>query len=420
MNTIEYGPFEEETMLSAGLDYYKPTMSQLEHQKHPEAEVTFTFKNRSDRSLADYVNPADLQARLDFIRERGWSGTELEYLGDLTNAQGEAMFAPTFIDYLRNNPLPPVSVRYDEALSDLAIDTTGDWDLVTFWETVVMSEANEAYFEGLVEACDLDLEELYEEGDRRLSEKIAFLQEHPDLKVAEFGTRRRFSMRWQRHVAERLKNECPDNFVGTSNVALSRKFGTKPVGTFAHELPMVYAGIADANNQDIRASHGEMLDDWYDMYGDELAVALSDTFGTDFFFDDFGVKRAENFSGTRWDSGDAYEYGEKAINYYQQQNIDPQTKSIAFTDSLDVYRSNDILEVFKGRLGKILFGIGTDFTNDMGLLACNVVMKATHVKLPNGQEAELVKLSDDAGKHTGGEQKVKQYQEIFSGTLITA
>jgi hypothetical protein len=41
-------------------------------------------------------------------------------------------------------------------------------------------------------------------------------------------------------------------------------------------------------------------------------------------------------------------------------------------------------------------------------------MKATHVKIADGLEADLVKLSDDQGKHTGPLGKIALYQEIFN------
>ena len=422
---VEYGPLQEEMMLSAGLDFYKPTMSQLQFEKHPEAEVTFTFKNRGKQRLADYVPVEALQARLDSLRQNGFSQSELDYLANLRRTDGDNMFSQDFVDYLAANELPPVNVWLNEETNDIAIDATGDWPLVTFWETVVMSEVSEMYFENFVTANGLNIFDVYAEGDRRLTEKIEYLKANPGVKISDFGTRRRFSLRWQKHVDERLMNECPDNLVGTSCVALAQNLDLKPIGTFAHEMPMVYAGIADALGKDIRASHGEMIDDWYDRYGDELGVALSDTFGSDFFFSDFTLKRSTNYRSTRQDSGDPIGYGEKTIKHYDDLEIDPLTKNIVFSDGLKIPSTVDpIYRHFDGRINQG-FGVGTDLTNDMGLpepapeialglKALNQVMKATHVKLPGGKEADLVKLSDNSGKHTGPEALVEKYQQIFN------
>jgi nicotinate phosphoribosyltransferase len=403
-HALPCNPLSEAECLSAGLDFYKPTMSQFAYEYEPEAEVTFTFKNRGEQILNEYIDPAALQARFDEIAESGFSEEEIMFLASLTNTDGDRIFSKEYLQYLKDSKLPRVNVVLDD---DIEIHSQGAWPMVTFWETVVMSEVNEAYFEGYMQAHGVDPTALYEEGDRRLSEKIAFLKKHPEIKVAEFGTRRRFSLRWQKHVVQRLKSECPENLIGTSNVALAASEDLKPIGTFAHELPMIYAGLAEALGKDIRASHGEFLDDWYELYGDDLSIALSDTFGSDFFFADFGKDRAEAWQGTRHDSGDPIEYGEKAIAFYEQHGIDPSTKKVVFSDGLNMRKVEKINEHFKGRLG-FLFGIGTDLTNDLGIPALNIVVKATEV---NG--FSTVKLSDNPGKYTGSEEKIRRYQDVF-------
>jgi nicotinate phosphoribosyltransferase len=415
---VLYGPLLEQGMLSAGLDYYKPTMSQLHYTKHPDVDVTFTFKNRGQERLADYVEPKDLQQRLDWLQQNGWRQDEIDYFAGLKNITGERIFTADFLDYLQTNGLPPIEVGWNEERNDLAVEVTGPSPLVTFWETVVMSEINELYFENFVTKNNLNLREVYEEGDRRLSEKIAILQQNPGIKFADFGTRRHFSLRWQKHVVERLAVECPENFVGTSNVALAYTENLKPIGTFAHELPMIYAGIADAMGKDVRGSHHEMLEDWFDRYGVELSTALTDTFGSEFFFADFTQAQAEHWKGVRHDSGDPVAFGEHFIEFLEEKGIDPTTKTICFSDGLDLATIVELHKHFEGRVG-VVFGWGTALTNDLGPKALNIVMKATHVRLPDGREADLVKLSDNEGKHTGPEAKIRKYQRVF-GQLATA
>lgn len=410
MNSVEYGPLVEERTITAGLDYYKPTMSQLAYEYQPDTQVTFTFKNRGQQRLLDYIDPFALQDQFDQIREKGFDEEELHYLAGLTASEGQPVFSEDFLSHIKNNELPKVEITVED--DDLAFQTTGEWSMVTFWETIVMSRVNEAYFEGMAKDKGLDLMEIYDEGQRRLEEKISILNDNPDIKFADFGTRRHFSLRWQDHVISELLTKCPENILGTSNVALAHKYGVKPIGTFAHEMPMTYAGIADANAENIRESHNEMLSDWYDQYGNDLSIALTDTFGSDFFFEDFTKEQAENWRGLRQDSGDPYDFGEKAINFYLAKGIDPATKTIVFSDGLDIDEIVKLHEYFKEKVN-VVFGWGTTLTNDLGLKALNIVMKATHVELPNGKEADLVKLSDDEGKHTGPEEKIKEYQLIF-------
>src|SRR6266567_9464660 len=201
---IEQGPLLEAGDLSAGLDYYKPTMSQLAYEQEPDAEVTFTFKNRGEQRLADYLDIESLQQRFENIRSAGWNEHELGYLAGIHSSAGERVFTNDYLDFLRTSELPPVDVRIDEETNDIAIETTGQWALSSFWETIVMSELNEAYFENYVTAQGLDLEEVYNVGQRRLDAKIEILNANPDIKLAEFGTRRHFSLRWQKHVVEEL------------------------------------------------------------------------------------------------------------------------------------------------------------------------------------------------------------------------
>jgi nicotinate phosphoribosyltransferase len=415
---IMQGPLLEAGYITAGLDYYKPTMSQLAHEIEPDAEVTFTFKNRGQQRLLDYVDPVNLQERFNTIRERGWQTAELEYLGNLQDSDGMPMFGAGYLDYIAANPLPPVEVQYDREEDDIALETTGPWALATYWETVVMSEVNEAFFEGYLTAHNLNPHEVYDEGDRRLSEKIAILQANPDIKFADFGTRRHFSLRWQDHTVGRLLDECPDNIIGTSNVALASKYGIKPVGTFAHEVPMTYAGLADARTNNsgdaeaIRSSHNRMLRDWYDVYGKDLAVALTDTFGSEFFFADFTQEQAQDWKGVRHDSGDPVEFGERLIRFYEEKGIDPQSKTVVFSDGLDIGEILRLQKQFADRINTV-YGWGTTLTNDMGIKPLNVVMKATHVRLPNGQEADTVKLSDNPGKHTGPPELVDKYANDY-------
>ncbi|HTE57763.1 MAG TPA: nicotinate phosphoribosyltransferase [Verrucomicrobiae bacterium] len=402
---ITYGPELERSYITSGLDYYKPTMSQLAHEIEPDAEVTFTLKNRGEQRLVEYIEPEQLQARLDTIQGRGFNQTELDYMASLHDSQGVRVFADSFLQHIADTPLPEATVTIED--NDIAVHTTGEWSMATYWETVVMSEVNELYFESYVTKNGLDIFEVYDEGDRRLSEKIEILQQNPDIKIVDFGTRRHFSHRWQRHVTERLVNEYPDNMVGTSNVALANALDIKPIGTFAHEMPMVYAGLADSRGQDIRASHHQFLEDWHDRYGEDLSTVLTDTFTTNFFFSDFTSEQAAEWRALRHDSGDPIEFGERALAFYEQHGIDPTTKTIVFSDGLNIEEIVKLHNHFKDRVG-VIFGWGTTLTNDLGIPPLNIVMKATEV-----DGTPTVKLSDNPGKHTGPAGKIALYQHIF-------
>lgn len=398
-----------EARISKGLDYYKATMGQLEYEEQPDAEVTFTLKNRGNRLLSEYVTPKELQARLEEL-QCGWQPEELAYLASLQNQDGTAQFSREYLDFLADSPLPEVDIALDER-GDIAASTTGAWPLVTFWETVIMSELNELYFSRKLESEGTSLAALYEEGDRRLDAKIAALKERPDIKFSDFGTRRRFSYDWQKHVVERVATELPDNFVGTSNIYLAHELGLRPIGTFAHELPMVYAALADSDGEDPLSGHNRVIQDWQKLYKGDLSTALTDTFTSDFFFADFTQAQAEEWKALRHDSGDPIEFGEKVITFYEAHGIDTRTKTIVFSDGLDIDTIITLADYFKDRIN-VLFGWGTTLTNDLGVAANNIVMKATSV---NG--ISTVKLSDAEGKHTGTPEKIALYKEKVAAAL---
>jgi nicotinate phosphoribosyltransferase len=421
-----------EQPLSAGLDFYKVTMGQVIHEYHPNTEVTFTLKNRAtEQPLSEYVPAEALQQRLDTIREQGFTAEEVAYYAGLTAQNGDTRFTQSYLDHLEQLELPEVNIVINPQTKDLAIDSKGRWSDVTFWETVIMSETNEIYYKQLMESHGLQLEDLYNEGNRRLDEKIEKLRQYPDIKFSDFGTRRRFSADWHEHVVERLANELPEQFVGTSNPWFAYKYNLAPIGTYAHEMPMVYAGIADAFGKNPLEGHGQMLKDWEHKYKGDLSIALADTFGSEFFFNYFTPEQAKSWNGLRHDSGDPIVFGERVLEFYEKHGVDPTTKTIVFSDGLDVDTIIKLYEHFKGRIN-ILFGWGTSLMNDLGLPANNMVMKATEVRVSAGVSMDgrdpidymyetnsafthvtrkLVKLSDNAGKHTGPENKVNEYQD---------
>ncbi len=394
--------------ISEGLDYYKLTMGQSAHENEPDAIVTFTMKNRAEAyPLSQYIEPAELEGRLKAIQQQGFTPEEIAYFAGLESQLGDARFDEPYLDYLSSLTLSDVSVERDPRTGDLQVSSTGPWANVSLWETIVMSQINELYYENLMAQQGLDKDEVWAEGDARLTEKIERLKQS-DIKFADFGTRRRFSAAWQEHAIGRLANELPDNFVGTSNPWFAHKFNLAPIGTYAHEMPMIYAALADQQGKDPLDGHQTMMRDWQERYKSDLTVALTDTFTSDFFFSDFTPEQAESWRGLRHDSGDPIDFGEQAIEFYENLGINPKDKTIVFSDGLDIDTIFELQEHFRGRI-TVLFGWGTSLMNDMGIRANNFVMKATAV---NG--IPTVKLSDVEGKHTGPAEQVERYIQLVA------
>ena len=388
--------------LSTGVDYYKFTMSQLQYEQHRDTVVRFALTNRGTQRIAEVASIDSIRQRLAVIQARGFCAAELEYLGQLRNRQGEAVFAPAYLAFLADARLP--DVQCDVVGGDLVIATVGAWPIVTFWETVVMSVVNECYFDALRTQTG---HALTAEGDARLAAKIAILQRHPAIKIVDFGTRRRYSAGWQYHVLDQLQTQCPEQLIGTSNVAFAAEFQLRPIGTYAHEMPMVYAALAPHTPGAVRQAHQRFLADWYARYGVDLAIGLTDTFGTERFFADFDRVHALQWRGLRHDSGDPVAFAERVIAFYTANGIDPLSKAIVFSDNLTIDRIVLLQERFAGRI-QLLYGWGTTLMNDLGVAPLNIVMKATHA---DGQPT--IKLSDHAGKQSGPPEVIARYQNEY-------
>lgn len=390
----------------ADLDIYKLTMLQVAWDRHSDVRVKFSFTNRTtDVRLADIVPVERLREELDHIRTLRFTREELAYLETLD------LFDTSFLFWLKGLQLPEVSVETEEG--QFRIDAEGRWPDVGLWETLVLSTVNELYYDVLVGP---HASAWPKEGIDRFQYKCEFLgqEKYRGAPFIEFGTRRRFQRGWQEYVVEKLaikkRAGLLPGFVGTSNVHLARKFELPPIGTFAHEMFMVYSGIYRDSDESLRDSHNRVLRDWHDRYGDRLSVALTDTYGSDFFFRDMTADQAAAWKGLRHDSGNPFEFAREAERFYRGHGIDPKTKTIVFSDGLTMEKICALYLTFKDTFS-LSFGWGTNLTNDMGYRPLSLVMKATEA---DGHPT--VKLSDNPAKATGPEEEVERFMRIFGHT----
>lgn len=403
---------ESEPIIQSWLDtdFYKLTMGQFVLINYPQVSVRYAFKNRTPGvSLAKYIKEEDLRRELDHVRKMKFNRSEIKYLRGTTE-YGKEMFQDTFIYFLERLELPPYNLRYEE--DNFRLEFVGPWRTAIYWEIFALAIVNELYYRSQSVNCSrFEHDLVYARGRLRLAEKIKVLKENPDITFTDFGTRRRFSRDWQDYVVKTLGGEFLETrFRGTSNVWLAMKHGLMPMGTSAHELFMVAAGMTDGGDEQVRCSQNEVLKRWWEMYGPGLSIALSDTFGSDFFFRAMSPKQAVDWKGLRQDSGDPIEFGEKAIKFYERCKVDPREKMIVFSDGLDVEAIVKIHRHFAGRI-KTTFGWGTNLTNDMGFKPLSLVIKTV--------EAEgrgLVKLSDNLAKAIGKPEDIERYKRIFGYT----
>ncbi len=396
------------------IDFYKFTMGQLMCLLYPSVNTTFGFKNRTrDVHLADEVRIEQLREELDYVRTLRFNKTELHYLRG-TNEYQERMFREDYLMFLGKLQLPEYEMEKRDG--QFHLEFPGIWAEDTYWETIGLGIVGELRNRALLEKMTrVERKAVFETGRLRLEEKIKKLKERPDVTFIEFGTRRRFSKAWQDYVIQRLREELPSiQFLGTSNTYLAMKHGLLPMGTSAHERDQTIAGIMDDGTDGwmIKAIL-QVLNEWWDMYGWGLSIALSDTFGTDFFLRIMTSEQACNWKGLRQDSGDPFEIGEKIISFYEKCDVDSREKMIVFSDGLDIDLIFRLADHFSKRI-KCTFGWGTNLTNDLGLRTLSLVVKAIRA---NGRG--LVKLSDKLAKAIGIPQDVERYKRAC-GYINTA
>lgn len=383
-------------------------MGQVVYRKYKDVNVKYEFKNRSKVDLYQFIDLDELKEQLDHIMSLRFNNSELHYLRG-TNEYSDRMFTEDYLDFLKNLRLPCYDLQHSG--SSFSLEFEGPWSTAIYWETFALSIINELYSRAIFNTGRNFSRDVFRAtGVNNLSNKISWLKRSGNVTFTDFGTRRRFSREWQDYVVSVMKDEfSPEQFRGTSNVHLAMKYGLLPMGTSAHEMYMVLAGLAKSDD-DIRNSHNSFLNLWWDQYGYGLSVALTDTFGSDFFFRDMTSWQAAKWKGLRHDSGSPTEFAKKAISFYEYYGVDSRDKLIVFSDGLDVDTIVGLHDHLEGKI-KTTFGWGTNLTNDVGIKALSLVVKPT---VANG--VGLVKLSDNISKAMGSPSDIERYKRIFNYT----
>ena len=368
-------------------DLYKFTMLQVVLHKFPQTHSVYHFRCRN---LEDTVYPLtdildDLNEQLDYLCQLKFKEDELQYLRSLRFIKSD------FVDYLE---LFQLKRRFIKASIDdqgrLDIWVEGPMVQAMMFEIFVLALVNELYFRRI------RTDEVLAEGERRLQAKVALLKKYeqeqnpndPPFLVSDFGTRRRYSYDWQKHVITEFNQASPYIFRGTSNVLIAKELGITPIGTMAHEFLQAFQAL------DVRLRNFQKLalETWVQEYRGDLGIALTDVVGMDAFLRDFDLYFAKLFDGLRHDSGDPYEWGDKAYAHYKKLKVDSKSKMLTFSDGLNLEKAWNLHQYFKDRF-QVSFGIGTNLTNDLGQTPLNIVLKLVEC---NGQS--VAKISDSPGK----------------------
>lgn len=359
-------------------DLYKFNMDQVIFHKHTDLNGEYHFKCRNNGVVFTAEMVREISEQVDHLCTLTFTDEELAYLRNIR------FIKPDYVEFLRLwRPIRDYVHISRSENGQLSIIVRGPLFSAMQFEIYLLEIVNEVYFR-----MQYDYSALRHQAEERLARKIeGFKSGKYTFKFAEFGCRRRLSREWEDEVVRRMAGT--GHMVGTSNVYLAKKYGLKPIGTYAHEFVQMYQGIPKIP---LAFTNYYAMKDWYDEYQGDNGTALTDTVTTDLFLLDFNRSMANNFTGVRHDSGDPIEWGEKILRHYAKYDIDPMTKTLLFSDSLDFDRAQALQEHFQDRT-KVSFGIGTFVSNDTNEDALNIVIKLQYV---NGQP--VAKLSDAVGK----------------------
>ena len=370
-------------------DLYKFNMNQVIFHKHTNLNGVYHFKCRNEGVVFTKEMLDEINSQIDHLCTLKFTNDELNYLRSIRFIKFD------YVEFLRLwHPIRDyVTTSLDNG--NLKIIVSGPLFSAMQFEIYLLEIVNEVYFR-----FQYNYTELLASAKERLAKKIeAFNTGKYTFKWAEFGCRRRLSKEFEGYALKELKDKTK-NMVGTSNVYYAYKYNLTPIGTYAHEYVQMFQGI---DSIPLAYTNYYAMKDWYTEYEGDNGTALTDTVTTDLFLKDFNRSMVNNYSGVRHDSGDPYVWGEKILAHYRKFGVDPKTKMLLFSDSLNFDKAQEIYEYFKDKC-KVSFGIGTFVTNDTKVDALNIVIKLQYV---NGRP--VAKISDAPTKAMCDDEKYFEY-----------
>jgi len=408
-------------------DFYKLLMLQFIWKNFPATPVTSEIHNRTIRvRLAERISAAALREQMEHVRGLRFLRSELVWLAGNTFYGVKQIFQPAFLEWLENS-FQLSDYEISEQDGQLVIRFSGLWSEVTMWEVYSLAIVSEMKTRAaLADLTELELDVLYARAKTRLWDKIELLRHVHDLRLSDFGTRRRHSFLWQEYAVEALASalnlpgQAP-RMSGTSNTALAYKHNLEAIGTNAHELPMAMAAMASrGSDEELRQSQYDVLKLWQQSYGGELLIMLPDTFGTSQFLQGAPDWTAK-WTGERVDSKDPFEAGDEYIAWLLQRGEDPRKKRLIASDGLDVDDITRLHHYFNGRI-RFSAGWGTLLTNDFR--DCHPRGEDTFepislvCKLTSADGIPTVKLSDNPRKATGPGEQIARYRRVFNSPVL--
>lgn len=368
-------------------DWYKLTMGQVVFHQFPNAQAVYRFYNRGKTAFPTGFAEA-LCKEIEYLSHVRLDMDEIQWL------ENQWVLKPDYINFLEDYRFDPAQVIIEQTGGDLAIVVGGPWAETILWEVPLMAIISELYFRMTGKT--------YNDGEFiAKTDAKARKMFNAGVKWSDFGTRRRFSKKSQEFVVATMMDYKP-HFIGTSNPHFAMKYNVPPIGTYAHEAVMAMQAKHSPTE-----SNQKWMEYWWKEYGvyPKLLTALTDTLTTDVFLRSYTGDMLNKYTAVRQDSGDPFEFGNKLLDHYKQNGINPFEKKIVFSDSLDTDKAVALNKAFEKEIPCVM-GIGTHLTNDCGHKPLNMVIKLVSIDFGDGMKS-VIKLSDDKGKHTGDADKIR-------------
>ncbi len=393
-------------------DFYKLLMCQSVFRNKPDTNVTFSLINRTKSiRIAELIDEGELREQLDYVRSLKLARGESTWLRGNTFYGKRQMFRSDFMEWFEGLRLPPYHLEKRDGQYELTFE--GKWPEVMMWEIPALAVLMELRSRAVLRDMGrFELQVLYARAMTKLWEKVEQLRDLKDLRLADFGSRRRHSFLWQDWCVQAMMEGLGEKFIGTSNCLIAMRQDIEAIGTNAHELPMVYAALANTDKELARAPY-DVLADWHEEHDGNLRIILPDTFGSQGFFDNAPDWLA-GWTGVRIDSGDPAKGAEIAIDWWKSRGEDPRKKLVIFSDGLDVDKIVALQKQFTGRV-RVSFGWGTLLTNDFrGLVPGDALAPFSLVcKAVSANGRPTVKLSDNPEKAMGPQDQIQRYKRVF-------
>ncbi|WP_417603837.1 nicotinate phosphoribosyltransferase [Primorskyibacter flagellatus] len=393
-------------------DFYKLLMCQSVFRNKPDTQVVFSLINRSTQvPLAKLIDEGELREQLDHVRSLSLARGESTWLRGNTFYGKRQMFRPDFMEWFEGMRLPPYHLERVDDQYELTFE--GSWPEVMLWEIPALAILMELRGRAVLNTMGrFELQILYARAMTKLWEKVERLRSVPSARIADFGTRRRHSFLWQDWCVQAMTEGLGAGFVGTSNCLIAKNRDLEAIGTNAHELPMVYAALAESDTALANAPY-DVLADWHEEHDGNLRIILPDTYGTEGFLRNAPDWLA-GWTGIRIDSGDPATGAESAIRWWKERGEDPTQKLVIFSDGLNEEKILELHAQFAGRV-RVSFGWGTLLTNDFrGLTKDDRLAPFSLVcKAISAEGRPTVKLSDNPNKAMGPAEEIARYKRVF-------